>query len=147
MIVYIGADHRGLKLKGKIINILEALDIDVADIGTHDSTKSCDYPKIAYKVASSVAKDKNARGILVCMSGIGQSIAANKVKGAYAALCHTPEIAKLSRQHNNSNVLVIGAKSTKAKDLPKIIKVWLSTEFEGGRHKRRFNQIKKLESR
>ena len=145
MIVYIGSDHRGYKLKDYIKKILEKLEIDVVDVGTHDGPKSCDYPKFAYKVATPVAKSKNARGILVCLSGIGQSIAANKVKGAYAALCYNVNSAEMSRRHNNSNVLVIGVKITKKKDLPKIVKTWLTTEFEGGRHRRRINQIKKIE--
>ena len=83
--------------------------------------------------------------MLVCMSGIGQAIAANKVSGAYAALCYNATAAKLSRLHNNANILVLGAKFVKAKDVPRIIKTWLTTDFEGGRHQRRFNQIKKLE--
>ena len=145
MKVYIGADHRGYAMKGKVIKILEGLEIDVVDVGTHDSEQSSDYPKYAYKVAAGVAQSKTDRGILICMSGIGQSIAANKVRGAYAALCYNVESAKSSRVHNNANVLVLGTKIVKQKDLSKIIKIWLTTEFEGGRHRRRINQIKKME--
>ncbi|MFC1510108.1 ribose 5-phosphate isomerase B [Candidatus Omnitrophota bacterium] len=145
MKVYIGADHRGVKMKAKIISLLEEWDYDIIDMGAHDENLSCDYPKAAYKVATAVAKSKNNRGILVCMSGIGQSIAANKVKGAFAALCFNPTAAKLSRQHNNANILVISAKFVKPKDLKKMLQVWFNTDFEGGRHQRRLNQIKKIE--
>lgn len=145
MKVYIGADHRGVKLKAKIFELLQEMDYDIIDVGAHDEGDSCDYPKAAYKVATGVAQSKDNRGILVCMSGIGQSIAANKVPGAYAALCYNPIAAKLSRQHNNANILVISAKFLKSADLKKMIHVWFNTEFEGGRHLRRLNQIKKIE--
>jgi RpiB/LacA/LacB family sugar-phosphate isomerase len=143
--IFIGADHRGVRFKVKIKNILHKLHCDVVDIGAYDEGKSCDYPKIAYKVAKQVAKRQNGRGILLCMSGIGQAMAANKVPGAYAALCYNVRSAKLSRQHNNSNILVLGAKFVRQKDLSKIIKIWLTTKFEGGRHQRRINQIKRIE--
>jgi len=143
--VYIGSDHRGCDFKKKIIKILEEKEYDVIDVGAYDPAVSCDYPKIAAKVATQVGKSRNARGILVCMSGIGQAMAANKIKGAYAALCHNVEAAALSRQHNNANILVLGSKFVKAKELKKILDVWFSTEFEGGRHLRRVNQIKKME--
>ena len=146
MKIYIGADHRGFTFKEKIISILESLNYDVDDLGTYDETTPCDYPKVSYQVATKVAKIKNSRGILVCMSGIGQSIAANKVKGAYAALCYNAEAAQLSRQHNNANILVLSSKFIKPEDLRNIIKIWLETKFEGGRHLRRVNQIKKIEN-
>jgi len=146
MIIYIGADHRGFEFKGKIIKILNDLNLKVVDAGSYDSQKMCDYPKIALKVANLVVKNKNNRGLLVCMSGIGQAIAANKVKGAYAALCNNVESAKLSRQHNNANILVLGSKFVKQRELKKIIYTFLTTEFEGGRHQRRVNQIKKMEN-
>lgn len=145
MKIYIGADHRGYDFKAKIAQILGAEGYDVIDMGSHDPSKSCDYPKVALKVASKVANMRNSRGILVCMSGIGQAIAANKVRGAYAALCYNAESAALSRRHNNANVLVLGAKFIKTGELRKILRTWLNTEFEGGRHQRRFNQIKKME--
>tara|TARA_B100000745_G_scaffold253061_1_gene175376 strand:- start:41 stop:496 length:456 start_codon:yes stop_codon:yes gene_type:complete len=146
MKIYIGTDHRGVEFKKKIQKILENWDHDVIDCGTNDPDVSCDYPKIAYKVASQVASSSKNRGILLCMSGIGQAIAANKVKGAYAALCCNPEAAQLSRQHNNANVLVIGAKFVKQKDLKKIIQNFLESEFEGGRHLRRVKQMKAIEN-
>lgn len=145
MKVFIGADHRGYTFKQKIIKILEELEQDVIDVGSHNATESCDYPKIAYKVATETVKSKDNRGILLCMTGIGQAIAANKINGARAALCVNAEIAELSRLHNNANILVLGSKTVKMKELKKIVKVWLETKFEGGRHLRRINQIKKIE--
>ena len=145
MKVFIGADHRGVKFKAKISQILSSLGYEPVDVGAFDESQSCDYPKIAYQVATRVAKARSGRGILVCMSGIGQAMAANKVKGAVAALCYNAEAAKLSRQHNNANVLVLSAKFTPANQLKRIINIWLTTEFEGGRHQRRVNQMKKIE--
>lgn len=143
--IYIGADHRGFPLKSKIVKLLGRRGYAVKDMGTFDETNTCDYPQVARKVARAVIKTKGSRGILVCMSGIGQAIAANKVRGAYAALCYNAEAAALSRQHNNANILVLGAKFVKEKDVPEILDAWLAAEFEGGRHGRRFEQIKKIE--
>lgn len=145
MKIYIGADHRGFLLKDKIVKLLGRRGYAVEDVGTFDEANSCDYPKVAYRVAKAVAKTRGSRGILVCMSGIGQAIAANKVRGAYAALCYNAEVAALSRQHNNANILVLGAKFVKEKETPKILDAWLAAEFEGGRHGRRFKQIRKIE--
>lgn len=145
MKIFIGADHKGYASKQKIIQLLNSLDYQVVDVGTDRDDVPCDYPKLAYQVATRVAKSRNSRGILVCMSGIGHSIAANKVRGVYAALCYNREAAALSRQHNNSNVLVLGAKFVNEKEMHEIIKVWLAENFEGGRHLRRVNQIKAME--
>jgi len=145
MVVYIGADHRGVKLKGQIDQVLEEMGMDVVDMGAHNDSKSCDYPKIAQKVATQTVKNNDDRGILICMSGIGQSIAANKVKGARAALCLNDKMAKFSRLHNDANILVLSAQWTPKKDLKKIVKNFLTTKFEGGRHLRRVKQIKRIE--
>jgi RpiB/LacA/LacB family sugar-phosphate isomerase len=145
MKIYVGADHRGEAFKQKIIKLLTDRGHAVIDIDVCGPQKVCDYPKVAYRVAQEVTKSKDGRGILVCLSGIGQAIAANKVKGAYAALCYNEKAAALSRRHNNANILVLGADFVKNKDLPGILTTWLETEFEGGRHKRRVNQIKKIE--
>ena len=144
MKVFVGADHRGFDFKNKVIKLLEKEKYQVFDVGTYDCTTTCDYPKIAQKLATQVVKTKG-RGILICMSGIGQSIAANKVKGAYAALCHNKESAQLSRLHNNSNILVLSAKFIQPGQLVPMIKTWMTTEFEGGRHLRRVNQIRQIE--
>lgn len=142
--IFIGADHRGFALKAEIAAFLKTLGHEVIDAGTYEE-EPCDYPVIACEVASQVARMKKARGILVCMSGIGHSIAANKVPGAYAALCYNKEAAMLSRQHNNANILVLGAKFVSRREMFAIIRVWLSTAFEGGRHLRRTRQIKAME--
>ncbi len=147
MKIFIGADHRGYALKQKIGDALTREGYSVEDVGTHDGDAPCDYPKMAYAVATRVAKSKNGRGILVCMTGIGHSIAANKVPGVYAALCYNKEAAALSRQHNNSNVLVIGAKFVSEEEIRQIIKIWLEEKFEGGRHLRRVKQIKDIEKK
>lgn len=144
--VFIGADHRGFELKGRIIAAIKKLGHEVVDAGSYDPAP-CDYPAISYDVASNVVKMKNARGILLCLTGIGHSIAANKVPGAYAALCYNKEAAILSRQHNNANILVLGANFVPEKKMLELIEAWLSTEFEGGRHLRRLKQIKAIEKK
>ncbi|MFH0754997.1 MAG: ribose 5-phosphate isomerase B [Candidatus Omnitrophota bacterium] len=144
--VFIGADHRGFELKSRIVAVIKALGHEVVDAGTYAS-EPCDYPPIAFEVATNVARLKKGRGILLCMSGIGHSIAANKVKGVYAALCYNREAAVLSRQHNNANVLVLSSKFVPEKEMAAIIKIWLSTDFEGGRHLRRLKQIKAMENK
>lgn len=147
MKIFIGADHRGYALKSKVVALLRKEGYDVADVGAFTDETPCDYPALSVKVGTAVAKHKNSRGILVCMTGIGHSIAANKIKGVYAALCYNEAAAELSRQHNNSNVLVLGAKFIPAKNINRIIKKWLTAEFEGGRHLRRVNQIKAIEKK
>lgn len=145
MKIFIGADHRGYTLKNKIVRLLSGEGHSIVDVGTDTDSRSCDYPKISAKVARAAASSRDARGILVCMSGIGHTIAANKVRGAYAALCYNKTAARLSREHNNANVLVLGAKFVPSKDMTGIIKTWLKTPFSGGRHQRRVNQIKRIE--
>ena len=131
MKIFIGADHRGYRLKNKIVALLRTAKYDVVDVGAFTDETPCDYPALSYKVGTAVAKHKDSRGILVCMTGIGHSIAANKIKGVYAALCYNEKAAELSRQHNNANVLVLGAKFVPEKNFTRIIKKWLTTSFEG----------------
>lgn len=138
--VAIGADHGGFELKGKIIEYLKSRNIEVKDIGTF-SNDSCDYPSIAKKVALEVARGNSNRGILVCGSGIGMSIVANKVKGIRAALCWNLSTAELARAHNNSNILCLGQRQLDDKLSIEMVRVWLDTEFEGGRHKKRVDMI------
>ena len=142
--ITIGADHRGYKLKEKLKGLLKANGFTVKDAGTF-SQEPCDYPKIAFKVGKDVASSKNRKGILVCKTGIGDSIAANKVKGVRAALCYNKKAARLSRQHNDANILVLGSDFVNEKSAKEIIDTWLKTEFEGGRHLRRISQIKNFE--
>ncbi len=145
MTIFIGADHRGFQLKQKVNEFLKAQGHQVIDVGTFNEETPCDYPQMSYDVASAVAKDQTSRGILLCMTGIGHSIAANKVPGAYAALVYNKEAAVLSREHNNSNILVLGSQFIDELSMLEIIKIWLGTAFEGGRHERRIEAIKKIE--
>lgn len=142
--VAIGADHAGFELKEKIKTVLNELGYEVTDFGTN-STDSVDYPLIAKSVATSVATKNHPKGILVCGTGIGMSIAANKVKGIIAAHCTDVETAKLSRLHNNSNILTMGGRIINPELAKEIVKVWLETNFEGGRHQRRVQEIRDLE--
>ena len=139
--IFIGADHRGFMFKGKIAAMLKSLGHEVVDMGTYVLAPPCDYPAISFEVGQNVVKHKNSRGILVCLTGIGHSIAANKVPGVYAALCYTKEAAELSRRHNNANVLVVGSNFVSENTLMEIVRVWLETPFDGGRHLRRLKQI------
>lgn len=142
--VAIGSDHAGFELKEKIKAALSDQGYEVVDFGA-ESTDSVDYPLIAKKLALSVTKKDPEKGILVCGTGIGMAIAANKVKGIIAANCHNSYTAKMSRMHNNSNVLAIGGRIIDHEEAKDVVKVWLETEFEGGRHQRRVQEIKDLE--
>jgi ribose 5-phosphate isomerase B len=142
--IVIGADHGGFFLKKKIADFLKKKKVAVKDAGVF-SEESADYPDTAYKVASMVSKNKGWRGILICKSGIGNSIVANKVKGVRAALCYNRKAALLSRKHNDANVLVLGALFVTAQEAKKIVDVWLTTAFEGGRHLRRVKKIERIE--
>ena len=141
MRIAIGCDHAGFELKEKIIS--KYSDYDFIDCGTF-STDSVDYPDFGHKVGLCVLDDKDdnySTGIVICGSGIGISIAANKLKGIRAALCHTVEHAKLSRLHNNANILALGARLTDETVIYQIVDSFLSTEFEGDRHQNRINKI------
>ena len=142
--IVIGSDHAGYRLKELIKAYFREIDKPFIDIGT-DSEDSCDYPIFAEKVAKKVVNTEHSGGILVCGSGIGVSIAANKVKGARAALCMNEELAEMSRRHNDANILCLGARYIDFERAKSIIKVFLSTEFEGGRHERRIQEIKDIE--
>ena len=142
--IAIGADHAGFELKEQIKKILESEGYMVTDFGTN-SSDSVDYPMIAKVLANSVAAKHQNRGILVCGTGIGMSIAANKIKGIIAANCYDAETAKLARLHNNSNILTLGGRILNLDAAKEIVKVWLETDFEGGRHQRRIQEIRNLE--
>lgn len=145
--VAIGADHGGFDLKAKLIPLLNDLGYEVADLGTH-SPQPCDYPAVGFKVAQAVAAGKFDRGILLCKSGVGIAIVANKVPGIRAAACHTLFDAQRSRSHNDANVLVLGAETLTARQAGHIVKRWFVTPFEsGGRHERRVRQIAQIEQR
>ena len=144
MKIIIGADQVGYKLKEELKSYIKKLGHDVADYGT-DSEEAVDYPPIALKVAKDVSKGR-ARGILICGSGLGMSIAANKVRGIRAAVCHNAFTAGVSRTHNDSNILCIGSRDVGKETAKKIAKIWLETEFSSEeRHKRRVDEIRKAE--
>ena len=137
-------DHRGFPLKNKILDILGQKQYEVLDCGT-DWEESCDYPDFIFAAAEKVGRGECARGIGVCFTGIGSTIAANKVPGVHAALVHSVKEAELSRAHNDSNMLIFGAGFLKPADLAPILAAWLRTSFEGGRHEKRVNKIKDYE--
>ena len=144
--IAVGADHAGFELKEKLKANLKELGFEVVDFGTN-SADSVDYPLIAKALATQVAGKNPTRGILICGTGIGMSIAANKIKGIIAANCNDVETAKLARQHNNSNVLTLGGRALSYDAAKDIVKAWLETDFEGGRHQRRIQEIRDLEKR
>ncbi len=146
MKIAIGADHAGFALKQHLLATLTRLGHQVDDLGTHD-TEPVDYPEICANVARSVVGRRADRGIVIGGSGQGEQMAANKVPGARAALCNDLYTARLSRQHNDANVLALGGRIVACGLADEIVAVWLTTTFEGGRHQRRIEQIAELERR
>ena len=144
MKVAIGSDHRGVAQRQAMARAIEAVGHEVVDKGTH-STDSCDYPDIAAAVASDVSTGAVERGVLTCGTGIGVSLAANKFNGVLAAVCHDERTTRLSRQHNNANVLCLPADSLSEKQIEELVAIWLAEVFEGGRHERRVGKILALE--
>ncbi len=143
--VAIGGDHGGFALKAKLIPLLQAKGLVVADLGTH-SADPCDYPTIGYKVAKAVAQKRFDQGILLCKSGIGIAIVANKLPGIRAGVCSDRFDAERARAHNDANVLVLGAEKLTTPQAKRIVETWLATPFEsGGRHERRVKQIAAIE--
>ena len=136
----IGSDHAGFELKEKLEAVLTGLGYAVDDVGTH-STASTDYPDYAHPVASQVETGRAKRGILLCGTGLGMSYAANRHHGVRAAVAWTPEVAALSRQHNDSNVLVLPARFLTEAEATRILTTWLETPFDGGRHEARVKKI------
>jgi len=145
MKVAIAADHRGVQLKKKLKDFLTQNGHQVTDLGVHTEEPS-DYPDVAFPLSQQVASGKFDRGILVCMSGTGMGICANKVKGVRAAICDNMEHAKLSREHNDANVLILGSKFVSDDQACEISKEWLATPFEGGRHAARVKKITDFEN-
>ncbi len=142
----IGCDHAGVGLKNEILPILEELAIEWKNFGT-DSEESVDYPDFGEKVAGEVSKGNFDRGILICGTGIGMSIVANKFPGIRAALCNDAYSAKMSRLHNDANVLILPGRVIDNEVAKIIVKIWFSTPFEGGRHQRRLDKIKAIEAK
>lgn len=144
MKIGIGNDHSALELKAIIIDYVKEMGHEIVDFGTNESA-SCDYPVYGRKVAEAVAAGEVEKGILICGTGVGISLAANKVKGIRCVVCSEPYSAKLSRMHNNSNILSFGARVIGSEMAKLIVKEWLEAEFEGGRHQRRIDMISDIE--
>jgi ribose 5-phosphate isomerase B len=140
-IIPIASDHAGVEMKNRLVAELKKLGYQPDDIGGQDASKPDDYPDYAHPLASEVSKGQVQRGILLCGSGIGMDIVANRYPGVRAALAWEPEIGELSRKHNNSNVLVLPARFMTDEQAVKTMKVWLDAKFEGGRHERRVEKI------
>ena len=145
MRIAIGSDHRGFDAKRRLIPMLRQLGHEVTDVGP-DGNDSVDYPDYAYQVAKAVSDGRVERGILICGTGIGMCIAANKVKGVRAAPCHDSITVEMSRRHNDSNVLCLSADLLGDELIGRIVRLWLETEFEAGRHARRVDKIKRIEN-
>lgn len=144
--ILIASDHAGFTLKAKLKAYLEKTGFKAKDLGTY-SQDSCDYPVFASRLSEQVSKGKYKQGILICKSGIGNSIVANRFPGVRAALCYNIKAARLSREHNDSNVLVLGSGFVDTAQAKKIVRAWLETGFQGGRHLRRLNCIKNIEDK
>jgi ribose 5-phosphate isomerase B len=144
MRIALASDHAGYAEKEQLKPLLKELGVDFEDLGTA-SDDSVDYPEYARKVAEKVSNGEVEQGVLVCGSGTGMAIAANKVAGVRAAVAWTPEIARLAREHNDANVLSLGARVTPPDELPKIVRAWFDAKFAGGRHQRRVEEISNIE--
>ena len=144
MKIAIASDHRGVKVKAQIQSQLVSLGHEVLDLGPQQDT-SVDYPEYAVPVAHAVAKHEADRGILICGTGMGMCIAANKIRGIRAVTCHDDVTAEMSRRHNDANIMCLSADMIGEKLLNRIVEIWLRTEFEGGRHARRLEKITEIE--
>ena len=139
-VIPIGADHAGYALKERLVSELRRLGYEPLDLGTH-STESTDYPEYAHEVAARVEHHDAERGVLLCGTGLGMAYAANRHPGVRAAVAWTPEVARLAREHNDANVLILPARFVSPEDGVEILKTWLATDFAGGRHARRIAKI------
>ena len=144
MIIAVGSDHRGFLLKEKISILLKELNCEVVDCGPENS-ESVDYPEFASKVAKAVSEGTAERGILICGTGIGMCIVANKYPQVRATVCHDDLTARMSRLHNDANVLCLSGDLLGERSLDRMIQIWVETEFEEGRHARRVNRIREIE--
>jgi ribose 5-phosphate isomerase B len=144
MKIALASDHAGYAEKEELKPLLHELGLEVEDYGTV-SEESVDYPDYARKVAEAVSRGEAEQGLLVCGSGTGMAIAANKVPGVRAAVAWNEEVARLARQHNDANVLAIGARVTPSEEIPKIVRAWFQSDFEAGRHTARVEKIKEIE--
>lgn len=143
--IAVGSDHGGLELKNAICRLLKERGITVEDMGTGDGS-SVDYPDFGLKVARAVADGRCESGVLVCGTGIGMSIAANKVHGIRAALVHDPFTAQMAKEHNNANILVLGGRILDVEKGCQLVEIWLDSAYEGGRHQNRLDKIHRIET-
>ena len=143
--IAIGSDHGGYRLKEEIKKYLEETEIEYTDCGTFNEERA-EYPEIAQALATEIQDGQAEKGIIICRSGIGMSIVANKFKGIRCAKCNDEEEARFSRMHNNANVLAIGADYIDTNKAIRMVRTWIATEFEGGRHEERVNMIKEIEN-
>ena len=146
MKIAIGCDHAGAALKNEILPVLKELSVEWINFGT-DTEESVDYPDFGEKVSEAVSNGKVDRGLLICGTGIGMSIVANKFPGVRAALCSETFSAKMSRLHNDANILVLPGRVIDKETAKEIVKVWFTTPFEGGRHQKRLDKIKTIEAK
>lgn len=148
MKIFIASDHAGYHLKKQLKQYLDVKGYEVEDIGAHELDEADDYPDFIIPCAQKVAKEKDSMGIVIGGSGNGEAIAANKVKGIRAAVYNggKPEIGRLAKEHNNANVLSLGARFISEEDAKRVVTLWLDSKFEGGRHERRLEKISKFES-
>ena len=145
MNIVIGCDHRGVEIKRRLLPLLRSMGHDVLDVGS-EGAESVDYPDYAYEVASRVSSGEKERGLLICGTGTGMCMAANKVRRIRAAACQDVLTAEMSRRHNDANVLCLSADLLSEDQMMKMIRIWLETPFEGGRHARRVEKIAKIEA-
>jgi len=146
MKIALGSDHAGFELKEDLRSFLGERQVEILDLGTF-SEAPVDYPDVAIKVAEEVSRGEVERGLLICGTGIGMSMVANRFAGVRAALCHDVYTARMSREHNNANILALGGRVIGKGLAREILKVWLETQFQGGRHERRLDKITALEER
>jgi ribose 5-phosphate isomerase B len=145
MKIVIGSDHRGVEIKRRLVDVIRSMGHDLTDIGAQEA-ESVDYPDYAYEVGKRVGRKEADRGILICGTGLGMSMAANKVRGVRAAACQDLLTAEMSRRHNDANVLCLSADLLGEDQMAQMIRIWLETPFEGGRHARRLEKIAKIEA-
>src|SRR5262249_38764746 len=143
--IAIGSDHRGFEAKRRVVALVQELGHEVLDVGTQ-SGDSVDYPDFAFEAAKAVSESRVDRGILICATGIGMGISANKVRGVRAAPCHDTVTAEMSRRHNDANILCLSADLLSEELIGRMVRIWLTTEFEGGRHARRVEKITRFET-
>ena len=146
MKIVIGSDHGGYELKNKLVEYLKEEKYNIKDLGTH-SKESCDYPLIGFEVAKEVGEGRADRGILICKTGVGMVIIANKIHGVRAAACYDNDMARSSREHNDCNIMVLAANYSDFAHAKDMLKIWIATDHIGDRHARRVKQIEDIESK